>query len=122
MDQHFNREELPWVIGHRGACGYAPENTLASIYKAADMGAQWVEFDIRLTADLQPVFFHDTSLRRTSNRKGKVSQYTFLDLQSLDAGSWYSKDFLGERVPSLVQAIEVFKVRGLGAVIELKPL
>jgi glycerophosphoryl diester phosphodiesterase len=121
MNQHFNAEKPPWVIGHRGACGHAPENTLASLHKAADMGAQCVEFDIKLTVDLQPVLFHDTSLRRTSNGKGKVSQYTFLELQSLDAGAWYSSDFLEEQIPSLVQAIQVLETRKLGAMIELKP-
>jgi len=121
MNQHFSTGKVPWVIGHRGACGYAPENTLASIHKAADIGAQWVEFDVKLTADLQPVLFHDTSLRRTSNGKGKVSQYTLPELQQLDAGNWYSPDFLGERIPSLIQAIEVLEARGLGAMIELKP-
>jgi glycerophosphoryl diester phosphodiesterase len=121
MDQYFNLGEVPWVIGHRGACGYAPENTLASIHKAADLGAKWVEFDIKLTSDLQPVLFHDTSLRRTSNGKGKVSRYTLPELQSLDAGGWYSPEFSGVRIPSLVQAIEVLKARRLGAMVELKP-
>ena len=51
--------ELPYVIGHRGACGYAPENTLAAMQKACDLGVSWVEFDVMLTADSQPVIIHD---------------------------------------------------------------
>ncbi|MDH3919787.1 MAG: glycerophosphodiester phosphodiesterase family protein, partial [Rhodospirillales bacterium] len=56
--------ELPRVMGHRGAAAWAPENTLASIQKAADLGATWVEFDVMLTGDGRPVLFHDDNLKR----------------------------------------------------------
>ncbi|MBT7769901.1 MAG: glycerophosphodiester phosphodiesterase, partial [Rhodospirillales bacterium] len=74
MNQGSKDDQMPWVIGHRGACGYAPENSRASINKAADLGVKCVEFDVKLTADRQPVLFHDTTLGRTSNGKGHVSQ------------------------------------------------
>lgn len=120
MNSEIMADEVSWVIGHRGACGYAPENTLASIRKAADLGAQWVEFDVKLTADLKPVLFHDSSLGRTSDGKGKVSQFTLEELRALDVGSWYSPDYVGERIATLGEAIELLAARGLGAMVELK--
>ena len=59
-------EALPLVMGHRGALAHAPENTLASLARAADEGADWVEFDVMLTVDDVPVLFHDDKLARTT--------------------------------------------------------
>ena len=114
-------DQTPWVIGHRGACGYAPENTLASINKAADLGVKCVEFDVKLSADRHPVIFHDTTLGRTSNGKGRVSQMTLEELRTLDIGSWFSFKFSGERIMTLAETIEVLAKRGVGAMVELKP-
>ncbi len=90
-----------WRIGHRGACGYAPENTLASMRKAIELGVDGFEFDIQLSKDNIPVVIHDATLERTTNGKGLVCDYTFQELQQLDAGN-------GEKIPSLKEVIEEF--------------
>lgn len=112
---------LPPLLGHRGAAGHAPENTLASLRKAADLGARWVEFDLKLTADGRLVLFHDETLGRTTDGKGLVAEKTYSEIARLDAGSWFAPSFAGERVPTFEEAIEVLAASSLGANLEIKP-
>lgn len=112
---------LPPVVGHRGARGHAPENTLASMRKAADLGARWVEFDVKLTADGELVLIHDDSVNRTTDGKGAVAAMTLAEIRKLDAGRWFSPDFSGEQVPTLDEAMQFLVSRGLGANVEVKP-
>ncbi len=112
---------LPKIIGHRGACGHAPENTLASFRYAHRLGVQWVEFDTKLTADGEVVIFHDDTLERTTNGEGAIRDIPLDDLQKLDAGSWYDPSFAGESVPTLVQGLALLDELGLGANVEIKP-
>jgi len=111
---------LPKFIGHRGAAGYAPENTLASIHKAARIGASWVEFDVQLTYDSELVLFHDNSLDRTTNGKGLLAGQCLKSLKELDAGSWFGSDFTGETVPTLNQALSTAGELDLGCNVEIK--
>jgi glycerophosphoryl diester phosphodiesterase len=113
--------KLPRIIGHRGACGYAPENTLESIRTAADLGIKWVELDVKLTKDGVPVIFHDETLDRTTNGHGNVAETFYADLQNLEAGSWYSDGFAGIKIPTLEEAAELLIDLGLGLNLELKP-
>lgn len=112
--------DLPKIIGHRGACAHAPENTLASIRKAAALGARWVEFDIRLTRDGELVVMHDDTVVRTTNGRGRILDLALNEVQSLDAGAWFGGAFAGERVPSLGETIALLAELGLGANIEIK--
>jgi glycerophosphoryl diester phosphodiesterase len=112
---------LPRVIGHRGSPRVAPENTLASFRAAAAEGARWVEFDAALTSDARPVIFHDDALDRTTDGAGLLSDTSFEMLQGLDAGSWFSRKFAGEMVPTLEEALELFAELGLGFNMEIKP-
>ena len=112
---------LPRVIGHRGACGLAPENTVASFRKAAELGVKWVEFDVHLTADGIPVVIHDHTVNRTTTGRGKVAALTLRELQTLDAGSWFESHFKGERVPMLEEVVALLGKLGLGAIVEIKP-
>ena len=112
---------VPPIIGHRGACGHAPENTLASIRQAAALGVGWVEFDVRLTRDREAVLMHDDALNRTSDGSGTVAERDWAELRTLDAGAWYGAAFSGVRIPSLRQAITVLAELGLGADVEIKP-
>lgn len=89
------------VFGHRGACGYAPENTIASFQLALEQGAHGVEFDVHLSKDGVPVVIHDFSLEKTTNGKGLVVDHTWEELQALDAGSHKGEAFAGERIPTL---------------------
>ena len=111
----------PFVIGHRGAAGLAPENTLASLRRAKIEGAAWVEFDVMLSADGIPILFHDDTVNRTTNGRGKIANLSLEEIQSLDAGCWFSKEFQGERVPTFRDAIFEIKALGLGANVEIKP-
>src|ERR1700730_9477951 len=95
---------LMWKIGHRGACGHAPENTLASMKKALDFGVHGFEFDIQMSKDGEPVVIHDDTLERTTNGKGLVSDFTLKELQQFDAGN-------GERIPSLRDVLDMVDKR-----------
>lgn len=110
------------VIGHRGACAYAPENTLASFMQAAQLGIQWVEFDVMLSSDDVPIVFHDELLDRTTSGHGDVGDYTFQYLHTLDAGGWFSQYYAGERIPTLSQTLDFIKSTQMCANIEIKPL
>lgn len=112
----------PPVIGHRGACGYAPENTMASFLKAAQLNLKWVEFDVMDSSDGFPVIFHDDELNRTSNGKGLITQYPYAYLQSLDVGKWFDSSFSGERIPSLMAVISFLKEAKMSANVEIKTL
>ena len=109
------------VIGHRGAMGHAPENTLASIRTAARLGARWVEFDVALTKDHHPVIIHDDTLDRTAGVSGKLAETELSDVMHLDVGAWFSPKFQGESVPTLKETITVLTELGLGANVEIKP-
>jgi glycerophosphoryl diester phosphodiesterase len=112
---------LPRIIGHRGAAGHAPENTLISLRTAATLGARCVEFDIHLSSDGVPVLLHDDTLDRTTNGKGPVAAHGVDQLRTLDAGSWFGDGFAGERLPTLEDAIRLLAQLGLGANVEIKP-
>lgn len=111
----------PAIIGHRGACGYAPENTLESIETAASMGVEWVELDVKLTKDRVPVIFHDDTLDRTTNGSGPVAQIMYEDLLQLEAGSWFGDSFAGIRIPTLEEACDILIRHNLGLNLEIKP-
>ena len=114
-------DRLPRVIGHRGAAGHAPENTLAGIRKAATLGVQWVEFDTMLSRDGHVILFHDDALKRLTGAAGMTADTDLADLQRLEAGAWFSKDFKGEPIPTLDQALALLAELGLGANVEIKP-
>lgn len=102
------------AIGHRGgAFGKAPDNTLAALRLAFEDGAAGVEVDTRLTADGIAVCFHDETLERTTNGSGTVADTTLAQLKALDAGSKYDPAFAGERVPTLVEAMNAAKGKGI---------
>ncbi|MGB0719487.1 MAG: glycerophosphodiester phosphodiesterase family protein [Bdellovibrionales bacterium] len=113
--------KLPHIIGHRGCAGYAPENTLEGIHTAADMGVAWVELDVKLTRDQVPVLFHDEDLERITSTAGLVAETDFTDLRELDAGSWFGESFIGVKIPTLEEAVEVLLARDLGLNLEIKP-
>lgn len=113
--------KLPQILGHRGCAAYAPENTLEGLHTAADMGVEWVEFDVKLTKDQVPILFHDETLERTTNGSGNVRDFTLEEIKELDAGSWFSDGFFGVTVPTLEEAVDVLIERGLGLNLEIKP-
>jgi glycerophosphoryl diester phosphodiesterase len=90
---------------HRGANRYAPENTLPALEKAAALGADYIEFDIRPTKDGRYVLLHDSRLDRTTDGKGPVREATFEEVAKLSAGAWFGRPFAGARVPALPDAL-----------------
>lgn len=111
----------PFVIGHRGAAGLAPENTLESLRRAKSAGATWVEFDVKLCKSDVPVLFHDDTLHRTTSAEGIVADTSWEDLKALDAGSWFGSEFAGVTVPTLADTFDFLAAEGLAANIEIKP-
>ncbi len=111
---------LPKIIAHRGAPRVAPENTLASLRAAKELGAEWVEFDVCLTQDQKAIIFHDEKLNRTTNGKGLVSETPFSKIATLDAGSWFDAKFAGEHVPTFTQYVQTAASLDLGMNVELK--
>lgn len=95
-----------YTIAHRGASGYAPENTFAAFDIAAEMNADFIELDVQLTKDGQIVVIHDDKVDRTTDGSGFVKDFTLKKLQSLDAGSWYGAEFKGERIPLLEEVLK----------------
>lgn len=108
------------VMGHRGAALLAPENTLSSIRAAAAAGATWVEIDVYLIAEGGLVIFHDDTLERCTNGEGVTRDAQLNYVIGLDAGAKFSADFAGEKVPTLLEALECIQSLGLGLNLEIK--
>ncbi len=107
------------VEAHRGNSAHAPENTVASI-QAAVPTADLTEFDVRVTSDGELVLMHDGTVDRTTNGSGAVSSMSLADIQTLDAGSWFSPAFAGERVPTMAEAVDAALLGGITPLIERK--
>jgi glycerophosphoryl diester phosphodiesterase len=107
----MNRERI-LVIGHAGAAGVAPANTLASVQACIDAGAHGMEIDVQLTSDDVPVLLHDTTLDRTTNLTGPIREHSFAEVEAADAGG-------GESVPSLADVLALVAGR-LSVMCELK--
>lgn len=112
------------IIGHRGAAAIAPENTLASLAAALEIGPDApaidaVEFDVRCTADDVAVLLHDGTLERTTDGRGRVEELALADLARVDAGRPFGEAFAGERIPTLARAMELVAGR-VEAIVELK--
>ncbi|MBN1979329.1 MAG: hypothetical protein JW918_18180 [Anaerolineae bacterium] len=100
-------------IGHRGAAAHAPDNTLLGIRRAAELGADAVEYDVRWTADEQAVLSHDPYLVDADERAWPIRRSTLDELRAIDLGE-------GQRVPTFAEAIELCKDELVGAYVEIK--
>jgi glycerophosphoryl diester phosphodiesterase len=109
------------AIAHRGASGYAPENTFAAFRKAIAMGAGFIETDLQLSRDARFVAIHDATVNRTTNGQGAVHDLTLAELRRLDAGSWFGSEFAGERIPTVDELLEFAKKHDVVFYLELKP-
>ncbi|KGS13951.1 MULTISPECIES: glycerophosphoryl diester phosphodiesterase [Pseudomonas syringae group] len=120
MPKHAPLVRSP-LIAHRGAKAYAPENTLLALETAAQRGARWVEIDVKLTRDGQPVVIHDDLLDRTTNGRGAVVLHDLNAIRQLDAGSWFAPEFAGLQVPTFEEVVNCALRLKLGLQVELKP-
>ena len=109
------------LIAHRGASKYAPENTMAAFDAAAVYGAKMVEFDVMLSQDGEPFVIHDENLKRTTNGRGYINKVDADYIRSLDAGKWFSKKFIDEKVPHLQEVLRWLVFANMKANIEIKP-
>lgn len=120
--------QAPEVIAHRGASGYAPENTLAAVEAADRLDTTWVEVDVQRTADGELVLVHDTTLERTTDAEEvfpdrapwDVADFTAEEIARLDAGSWFGEEFAGEPVPTLGEALATLEANDQKLLLELK--
>ena len=94
------------VAAHRGGAAHAPENTCSSLREAVRLGAHQIEFDLRRSADGAVIVIHDPRVDRTSDGRGAVSKLTLAQLRKLDAGAYFGADFVGERIPTLEEALD----------------
>ncbi|GAB7194088.1 glycerophosphodiester phosphodiesterase [Dickeya oryzae] len=111
----------PAIVAHRGGGSLAPENTLAAIDIGAQHGHKMIEFDAKLSQDGHIFLLHDDTLERTSNGWGVAGELPWDKLVGLDAGSWYSSQFQGERLPLLSEVAKRCEQYGMAANIEIKP-
>ncbi|MFC3038994.1 glycerophosphodiester phosphodiesterase [Virgibacillus xinjiangensis] len=108
------------IFAHRGASGYAPENTMPAFQLAYELGAEGIETDVQLTKDGIPVLVHDEQVKRTTDGRGFIKNLTFEEVRRLDAGSWFSRKFTGTVIPSLEEFLEWAVDKPLYLNIELK--
>ncbi|WP_177203462.1 glycerophosphodiester phosphodiesterase family protein [Marinospirillum celere] len=110
------------IIGHRGARGLAPENTLQSIELAAELGVRWVELDVMLTRDQVPILFHDAWLNKLSNGRGQIEKLDFNALGKIRVLSPRKvKGGTSQPLATLASALERIQQLGLGLNLEIKP-
>ncbi|MCG3042289.1 glycerophosphodiester phosphodiesterase [Streptomyces fenghuangensis] len=120
--------EAPVPVAHRGASGYAPENTLAAVDAARALGVKWVENDVQRTRDGELVVMHDATLSRTTDVEEvfpdrapwRVADFTAAEIAQLDAGSWFDPLYAGERVPTLEQYLRHLDRTGQNLLLEIK--
>ena len=108
------------ICGHRGAAFFKPENTIPSFQWCVENNISWAECDVQLTKDDIPIIFHDESLFKVSNKKNIVKDMFYQDTKSIDVGSWFSKRYCNERIPSLVELLLFSKTNNLNLNLELK--
>lgn len=113
----MNTKPLVWA--HRGASGYAPENTLAAFEKAVELGADGVELDIQLTKDDEIVVIHDEKIDRTSDGKGWVKDYTLEELRGFNYNRT-KPEYEHADIPTMREVFELLKPTGLFINIEIK--
>ena len=109
------------AIAHRGASGYAPENTFAAFRRAIALGAGFIETDLQLSRDARLVAIHDATVNRTTNGQGAVHDMTLAELRRLDAGSWFGSEFAGERIPTIEEILEFANKHDVVFYLEMKP-
>ena len=108
------------IIAHRGASGLAPQNTLAAFQLAIDIGANYLELDVRKSVDDSLMVIHDATVNATTNGTGNVGDKSYIELKSLDAGSWFGPAYIGEQIPSLHEVLVLAKLNGVQVCVEIK--
>ncbi len=113
--------KLPKLIGHRGVKDLCPENTLESIAMAFDIGLSFVEIDVKISRDREPILLHDDTLDRTTNGSGLAIDYDYEDIKKFDAGKFFYKNNTNIFVPKLEDILNLCINNNGNLNIELKP-
>lgn len=120
VEKKRNDTQETYKVAHRGYSKEAPENTMTAFRQAVENGYQYIECDIQFTRDGVPVVLHDAKVDRTSNGSGRADSYTYAQLRKLDAGSWKSSEYAGEKIPSLQELMKFCVKKNVTPYIELK--
>ncbi|HTS22006.1 MAG TPA: glycerophosphodiester phosphodiesterase [Casimicrobiaceae bacterium] len=112
----------PRHCAHRGAGKLAPENTLAAMRVGFEHGYRMVEFDVKLSADGVAFLLHDDTLDRTTDGRGPAGAQPWSALSRLDAGSWHSRAFAGEALPTFAAVAQWATAHGVACNVEIKPM
>lgn len=107
-------------FAHRGASAVCPENTMAAFRKGLELGATGIETDVQMTKDGGLVLIHDETLNRTTSGSGYVKDKTLAEILEVDAGSWFSPEFKGEKLPLLEDLLDLLQGRDTVLNIEFK--
>ena len=112
---------LPLWVAHRGAGRLAPENTLAAFRLGAAHGYRAFECDVKLSADDVPFLLHDATLERTTSGRGVAGELDWSALSRIDAGTWHSRAYAGEPLPSLQALAAYLRANAFALDLEIKP-
>lgn len=116
---HYISVDEVLSVAHRGASGFAPENTRAAFQKGVALGADLLEFDVHLSKDGELIIIHDDKVDRTTDGQGFVSDFTLEQLKKFDAGGKFHEDFIGEQLMTLNEVMDQFYGH-IGLLIEIK--
>ena len=108
-------------IAHRGASAECSENTLAAFRRALQLGADYLELDLRFTRDGESVVIHDETVERTTSGRGAVSRMTLVEVRRLECVAYVSARFRGEKIPTLAEVIRLVQPHRAGLLVEIKP-
>lgn len=109
MAEELNPFKKPSITCHRGYSAVAPENTLPAFQAAIDFGADCVELDVQMTKDGVIMISHDPSLKRCTGVDRRICDMTYEEVRALDAGSFFSSEFAGTKIPTLQEALDLCK-------------
>ena len=109
MAEDLNPFKQPTITCHRGYSAVAPENTLPAFQTAIDFGADCVELDVQMTADGVVMVSHDPSLKRCTGVDRRICDMTYEEVRALDAGSFFSQEFAGTKIPTLQEVLDLCK-------------
>jgi glycerophosphoryl diester phosphodiesterase len=113
-------DRRPIIVGHRGARGLAPENTLAGFQAAVEVGVDGIEFDVQRSQDGHLVVFHDDDVERVTGSSGAIASMTLDAIQALDAGRNFAPQYAGERIPTLRETFAALQASDVLLFVELK--
>lgn len=112
--------KIPVTSGHRGANAIAPENTMASADSCIKYGVDYMECDVCISKDSVFYLLHDSILDRTTNGKGNIGNWLSTDIDTLDAGSWFGSEFVGQRVLRFSDLLNKAKKSGLRVTVDYR--